>query len=181
MSSSRSFGSSGANLRVCLKVHQITNAELYTSAAGIWHHWFWLWAGAAAVNVVWNGFEQKEVGCLANIVASPGSCLRQQHLSSLIASSADVSHSTDQNLSPTQLVEKSFILCFCVFIPSYYCLILPSLINSTVCWSPHLLFLSHLLLRIHAESTYMSAMCLWEHHYKFCKSIFRGIPQRRLS
>lgn len=49
--------------------------------------------------------------------ASPGLCLRQQHLSSLIASSADISHSLDHSLSPTLLFEKSL---HCAFINVFF-------------------------------------------------------------
>lgn len=40
------------------EVHQINSAQLNTSAAEIWQYWFWLWAEAAAVNAVLNGFKK---------------------------------------------------------------------------------------------------------------------------
>lgn len=55
--------------------------------------------------------EEEEVGGLANTAASPGLCLRQQHLSSLIASGANISHSVDQPFSNCTFW-RIFILCF---------------------------------------------------------------------
>lgn len=63
-----------------------------------------------------NSYEEKKVGGLAGTEVSPGLCLRQQHLSSLIASSANISHSVDQSLSLTPLFEKSFHCALVLFL-----------------------------------------------------------------
>lgn len=73
----------------------------------------------------------------------------------------------------TLLFEKSLhrVFFFSIFLLSRS-LNYSYLIDVTVFWYPHLLFLPPLLLRIHAGSTYLSVMCLWEHSYAFPKSIF---------
>lgn len=144
------------------KVHQINNTELNTCAAEIWHHWFWLWAGAAAVDVVSNGFEEEEVGGLAGAGASPGLCLRRRHRSSLTASSANISH-----FSSSTLFFSVVVVVFLIILLSFQCL---SLILQYAD-----LHTSPLLLCIHALSTYLSVMRLWERHYAYAKSIFHSV------
>lgn len=137
------------NLWICLTGHQIQSTELNSSAAETWQRD----AGfGREVGVVSNGFEEKTVGGLDEAETSPGLCLRQHNLSSLIASSANISHSVDQSLPPTILFEKPRHCVFSAPLSHRCCTVL---ISTS-------LFSLPLLLHIHAESLYLSAVCLWE-------------------
>lgn len=117
-----------------------------------------------------NGFEEKTVGGLAGTETSPGLCLRQQHLSSLIVSSANISLQRTRGF-----LQLYFLKNLCSV--SFFFLFKPSLFVSFFC-SSFSLFLhyapisSPFLRHIHAESLYLSTLCLWRH----CTAFLNTFP-----
>lgn len=105
-----------------------------------------------------NGFEEKTGGGLAGTETSPGLCLRQQHLSSLIVSSANISLQRTRGFLQLYFLKNLCSVCFSFFL-NLLSLSRFSVPLSHCCYT----MLLSLLLHIHAESLYLSTLCLWKH------------------
>lgn len=146
------------NLWVCLKIHQIKSTKLNTAAAEMWHRWFWLWAGSWCC-VEWlrgkdcwrPGWHWNLPRSLPEAAASQQPhCLQCKHFSS-----------EDKRLSPTILPEKPLqCVLFFLFKPSLFVSFFCSSFSLLLHYAP---ISSPLLLHIHAESLYLSTLCLWKH------------------
>lgn len=95
------------------KLTQIPAVEVFSFAAGIWHHWFWLWARAAVFDAESNGFEEEEVGGLAVCWSLP----RSLPEAAAAALQSDCLQGKHLSLSgPESLFQKNLAMCFMFFI-----------------------------------------------------------------
>lgn len=125
-----------------------------------------------------NGFEEKTVGGLAGTETSPGLCLRQQHLSSLVVSSANISLQRTRGFLQLYFLKILCSVCFSFFLN------LLSLSHFSVPLSHCCYTISYLFPFSPAHSCRISLFVHFmslEALHSIPKYIFHGVPQRVLS